>query len=73
MVSCVDCYIGTAKNLERLCLFAHCFAIPRLCVSCVCGVACSAAAALRLVLVGAVPGQQVAFPVFICFILLSKP
>lgn len=35
MVSCVDCYIGTAKNLERLCLFAHCFAIPRLCVSCV--------------------------------------
>lgn len=33
----------------------------------------SAAAALRLVLVGAVPGQQVAFPVFICFILLSKP
>lgn len=39
----------------------------------VCGVACSAAAALRFVLVGAVPGQQVAFPVFICFILLSKP
>lgn len=40
---------------------------------CVCRVACSAAAALRFVLVGAVPGQQVAFPVFICFILLSKP
>lgn len=39
----------------------------------VCGVACSAAAALRLVFVGAVPSQQVAFPVFICFILLSKP